>query len=79
MTKDKNSFLDSVTLSLHHKTIGKNNTRSNNIRKYSDTVNWQNIKFPTTEKDYKQFEIDNEDISLNILAINDDEKGIDYI
>ena len=26
LTKDNKSFLDSVTLSLHHKTIGKNNT-----------------------------------------------------
>ena len=77
LTKDNKSFLDSVTLSLHHKTIGKNNTRPNKIRKYSDTFNWKNINFPPTHKDYKQFEIDNKKVNLNILTIKGDE--IDYI
>ena len=63
VTNDNKSFQDSVTLSLHHKTIGKNNARPNKIRKYSDTFNWENINFPPTEKDYKQFEIDNKDVS----------------
>ena len=79
VTTDNKSFLDSITLSLHHKTRGKNNTRQNKIRKYSDTFNWENTNFPPTEKDYKQFETDNKDINLNILEITADEKGIDYI
>ena len=37
------------------------------------------MNFPTTKQDYKQFEIDNEDINLNILKIKGDEKEIDYI
>ena len=78
LTTDK-FCLDSVTLSLHHETIGKNNTRPNKIRKYSDTLNWENINFPPTKKDYKQFEIDNKEVSLNVLAIKGDEKEIDYI
>ena len=45
LTTDKKYFLDSVTFSLHHETIGKNNTRPNNIRKYSDTLDWKNINF----------------------------------
>ena len=76
-TKDNKSFLDSVTHSLHHKSIGKNNTRPNKIRKYSDTFNWKNINFPPTHEDYKQFEIDNKEVNLNILTIKRDE--IDYI
>ena len=78
-TKDNKSFQDSVTLSLHHKTIGKNNTRPKKIRKYSDTLNWKNINFPPTEKDYKQLEIDNKEVDLNILEIKGDEKETDYI
>ena len=79
LTKDNKSFPDSVTPSLHHKTIGKNNTRPNKIRKYRDTFNWENINFPPTEKDYKQFEIDNKEFNLNILEIKDGEEEIDYI
>ena len=41
-------------------------------------MNWKNINFPPTEKDYKQLEIDNEDIKLNILGIKNNEK-IDYV
>ena len=37
------------------------------------------MNFPTTKQDYKQFEIDNEDINLNILKIKGDEKETDYI
>ena len=79
LTKDNKSFLDSVTLSLHHKTIWKNNTRPNKIRKHSDTFNWENINFPPSHEDYKQFEIDNKDVNLNILAIKGDKEEIDYI
>ena len=78
MTKDNKSFLDSVSLSVHHKQIGKNNTRQNKIRKYSDTFNWKNVNFPPTNEDYKQFEKDNEDINLNILEIKDNEE-IDHV
>ena len=62
---------------MHHKTIGKNNTRPNKIRNYSDTFNWKNINFPPTHEDYKQFAIDNKEVNLNILTIKGD--GIDYI
>ena len=78
LTTDNNSFQDSIILSLHHKRIGKNNCRPNKIRKYSDTLNWENINFPPTYEDYGQFEIDNEDVNLNILSIKGDEKEIDY-
>ena len=78
LTKDNKSFLDSVTLSVHHKVIGKNNTRQNKIRKYSDTFNWKNINFPPTNEDYEQFEKDTEDIKLNILEIKHNEE-IDYV
>ena len=53
-TKDNISFMDAITLSLYFKTIGKNNTRSSKIRKYSGTINWKNINFPLTGQDYKQ-------------------------
>ena len=34
----------------------------------------ENINYPPTEKDYKQFEINNEGINLNILTIKDNEE-----
>ena len=73
LTKDKKSFMDAVTLSLHIKSIGKNNTRPNNIRKHSDTIKWENINFSATGQDYKHLEANNEDIKLNVLEMNDKE------
>ena len=49
--------------------MGKIFARPSNIEPYSDSFNWGNINFQPTEEDYKQFEIDNETTSLNILAL----------
>ena len=78
-TIDDKSFQDSITLSLNHKRIGKNFCRPKNIRKYSDTFNWGNINCPPTQEDYKQSDIDKEDVNLNILSIKGDVEEIDYI
>ena len=77
-TEDNKSFMDAVTLSLYFKSTGKNNTRSSKIRKYSDTINWKNIDFPPTSEDYEQLEINNENIGLNVLEFDDNEKLITY-
>ena len=78
LSTDKKSFQHSITLSLSHKKKGKNFARPSIIEPYIDNFRWGNINFPPTEEDYKQFEIGNDTISLNILKI-DDEKEIDYI
>ena len=54
--------MDAVTISLFCKSRGKNDTRSRKIRKYSDTINSENINFSPTSEDYKQFEANNNDI-----------------
>ena len=58
--------------------MGKNFARPSNIETHIGNFNWGNNNFPPTEEDYKQFEIDNETVCLNILKI-DDEKEINYI
>ena len=77
-TKDNKSFMDAITLSLFCKSIGKNNTRPNNVRKFSDTINWEDINFPLTCEDYEQFEKNNKDMKLNVLELNDNQV-YDYV
>ena len=73
-TKDnKRSFMDAITLSLFRKSIGQNNTRRINITKYSDTINWEDINFPPTDEDYKQFEKNNKHMKLNVLELNNNQ------
>ena len=78
LTNDNKSFMDAVILALYSKTIGKNNTRPKNIRKYSDTINWDKINFPSTDQDYITLEKNNANVSLNVFKI-DDEKRLRYI
>ena len=72
-TKENKSFMEAITLSLFCKSIGKNNTRANNIRKFRDTINWEDINVPPTSEDYKQFEQNNKDMKLNVLELNDNQ------
>ena len=65
-------------LLLYSKTIGKNNTRPSNIRKYGDPINWKNINFPPTGVDYAMLENNNENISLNVLE-EDEKERFKYI
>ena len=76
LTKDKTSFMDAVILSLYSKTISKNNTRPSNIRKYGDTINWEDINFPPTGADYTMLEKSN--VSLNVLE-QDEKERFKYI
>ena len=75
LTKDK-TFMDAVILSLYSKTISKNNTRPSNIRKYGDTINWEDINFPPTGADYTMLEKSN--VSLNVLE-QDEKERFQYI
>ena len=39
------------------------------IRPYINEYNWNDIDFPSTSKDWKKFELNNESIALNILYV----------
>ena len=73
-SNDNKSFQYSVTLSLHHKDVGKNPCRISNIGQFINNLNWENINFPPTEQDYQQFEMNNTSIALNILQVSNEEK-----
>ena len=63
---DNNSFQYSITLSLYYKEIGNNFYRITKIKPYINNFNWNNINFPPIKQDYENFEINNENIALNI-------------
>ena len=73
-TNDNKFFMDAVTLSLYCKSIGKNNTRPKNIRKYNDAINCENINFSPTGQDCKQLEANDENVKLSVLELNNKEK-----
>ena len=77
LTNDNKSFMEAVILALYSTTIGRNNTRPNNIRKYSDTIIWDDINFPPTSENYVMLEKNNS-FNLNVFEI-DNEKRLRYI
>ena len=62
-------FQYAVTVALNHDKINKNPQRVSKIKPFIDQYNWNDIDFPSTSKDWKKFELNNESIALNILYV----------
>ena len=57
-----------MTLALNLDKIKKDPQRVSKIKPFIEKCNWEDIDFPSTSKDWKKFECNNE-ISLNILYV----------
>ena len=68
---DNKCFQYSVTVALNYQNIKQNPERISKIKPVLNNLNWDNIKFPPQEQDYKTFEMNNKSIALNILFAND--------
>ena len=66
---DDKCFQYAVTVALNHDKINKNPQRVSKIKPFIDQYNWNDIDFPSTTKDCKIFELNNESIALNILYV----------
>ena len=71
-SNDNKSFQYSITLSLYYKEIDNNFNRITKIKPYINNFNWNNINFPPAKQDYKNFEINNFEIALNIYRVNNE-------
>ena len=66
---DYKCFQYAVTVTLNHDKINKHPQRVSKIKPFIDQYNWNHIDFPSTSKDWKKFELNNESIALNILYV----------
>ena len=66
---DYKCFQYAVTVALNRDKINKDPPRVSKIKLFIDQYNWNDIDFPSTGKDWKKFESDNESIALNILHV----------
>ena len=71
-SNDNKSFQYSITLSLYYKEIGNNFIRIAKIKPYVNNFNWDNINYPRTNQDYKNFEINIDNSSLNIYQLENE-------
>ena len=66
---DDKCFQYAVTVALNHDKINNDLQRVSKIKPFIDQYNWNDIDFPSTSKDWKKFELNNESIALNILYV----------
>ena len=62
-------FQYAVTVALNHDKINRDHQKVSKIRPYINEYNWNDIYFPSTSKDWKKIELNNESIALNILNV----------
>ena len=65
---DDKCFQYAVTLALNLDKIKKDPQRISKIKSFIEKSNWEDINFPSTSKDWKKFESNNE-FTLNILYV----------
>ena len=65
---DDKCFQYAVTLALNLDKIKKDTQRTSKIKPFIDQYNWKGIDFPSTSKDWRKLELNNE-IALNILYV----------
>ena len=73
---DHKCFQYAITLALNLDKINKNSQRISEIKPFIEEYNWKNIDFPSTSKDWKKFELNNE-VALNILYVPHNTKKIE--
>ena len=66
---DYKYFQYAITVALNHDKINKDLQRVSKIKPFIDQYNWNDIDFPSTSKDWKKFELNNESIVLNNLYV----------
>ena len=66
---DYKCFQYAVTVALNRGKINKHLQRVSKIKPFIDQYNWNGTDFPSTSKDWKKFELNNESIALNILYV----------
>ena len=75
---DNKCFQYAVTLALNLDKIKKDPQRISKIKPFTEKYNWEDINFPSTSKDWKKFEPNNE-FALNILHVSYNTKEINII
>ena len=66
---DYKCFQYAVTVALNRDKSNKHLQRVSKIKPFINQYNWSDIDFPSTSKDWKNFELNNESIALNILYV----------
>ena len=73
---DNNCFQYATTAALNHQNVRNHPEEISKIRPSIRKYNWNNIDFPSYQKDWKKFEQNNKTIAFNILFVPHNAKKI---
>ena len=73
---DYKCFQYAITIALNLDKINNHPERISKIKPFIEEYNWKDIDFPSTSKDWKKFELNNE-VALNILYVPHNTKKIE--
>ena len=76
---DNKCFAYSLIASALYDEIGRDHNRVSKLKRYMDYFNWNDINFPTQQKDWDLFEENNRDVALNIFSVDKDKRNINNI
>ena len=74
---DNKCFQYAITLALNYDKIDRNPQRISKIKPFIESYNWKDIDFPSRRKDWNKFELNNNNIALNILYVPFNTKKIE--
>ena len=74
---DYKCFQYATTLALNYDKIDRTPQRISKIKPFIENYNWKDIDFPSTRKDWNKFELNNNNIALNILYVPFNTKKIE--
>ena len=65
-----------MTIALNYGEIGDNHQRVGKVKPFINQYDWTGINFPPHLYDWKNFELNNKSIALNVLYVPEGEKTI---
>ena len=68
-TNHNNCFQYVLTVTLNYQNIKKEPQRISKIKHFVDQYTWIEIDFPSNSKEWKNFELNNKSIALNVLFV----------
>ena len=66
---DNKCFQYAATLAINFDDIDRNPQRVSKIKPFIDNYNWNDINFPAAKKDWNKFELNNKNVSLNMIYV----------
>ena len=73
---DDRYFQYALTVTLNYEKIKNHPKRTKNIEPFIDQYNWDEINFPSDQKDWKEFESNNKSVAIIVLYVSHNTKKI---